>query len=534
MFAIAVNRKFVGKMPYPAPEDAWKSFNGNFTNEHLSAEDLITCIQQGFAFTTHHHRYRKAENFTQGQHIALDFDTEDERSTLEALAAHPFISSYATFLCTTPSHTTRTPRARVVFLLDRPIRNVEKYTLLAHALVDVIPYADKTCKDATRFYFGAVGCEVVRLGNILTLEEAGEVIVRPHQARLALEEQKRKNERQALIEKYGFVQANEEVKTRYINAAFDNAEEKVKRAGKGERHHALLRQSRNLAGFLDATWVPTGAVNEERIRAVMLSASIYNGEVKDYGQANSELTIRDGILYGRGLPWEEPVWRNDGEKVVAVDEDDEYTPSQLIPDVTLTAEQAERERQAIDSIYQTGYWKGYHDAMTTAHREMWGNLAISNAMIDQFQLGYNPKEESLTIPYLTPDGTLSNIEYYDTTTGEIRYAVQTPSLFCAWDSNETQSVIILDDSLAALRSFAYAFNHQVGVYGLPNLPVNKSALDPILHRHPILLTTAPLDSERIAPLRAHVPVVRIPIGFTDLLNKGMNPIQLQRYLRQAV
>lgn len=421
----------------------------------------------------------------------------------------------------------------MVFLLDRPIRNVEKYTLLTRALVRVIPYADQTCKDATRFYFGAIGCEVVRLGNILTLEDAGEVIVAPYKAQLALEAQQRQAERQALLDKYGHIQANEETKVRYINAVFDNAEEKVKRAGKGERHHTLLRQTRNLAGFLNASWVPIGTVSEERIRAVMLSASIHNGEVRDYGQANSELTIRDGITYGKDEPWEEPVWRTDGEKVVAVDEDDEY-PSELIPALTLTAEQAQQERHAIESVYQAGYWKGYHDAMAVEQRELWKQLAIGDSLIDRFQLGYNPTAESLTIPYLTPDGTLSNIEYYNTTTGEVSYEVQSPSLFCAWDSDEAQSVIILDDSLSALRSLARTLDYQVGVYALPHLPVDKSALDPILHRHPTVFTTAPLDSERIAPLRAHVPVVRIPIGFTDLLNRGMDFTQFQRYLRQAV
>jgi len=136
-------------------------------------------------------------------------------------------------------------------------------------------------------------------------------------------------------QRYGEIHANDDSKITYINRIFEKAEEKVRLAGHGERHHTLLRMTRHLAGFLDALWVPVGVVSESRIRDTMMSGSIANGEVRDYGEENSETTIRDGIQYGKTKPYEEPIWRisQRGQVVAATSEPELLLPEEPDPAV---------------------------------------------------------------------------------------------------------------------------------------------------------------------------------------------------------
>lgn len=181
--AISNNRAKAGKIQQ-ADKDAWRVFNGSFQNVEIEPGKLLALIQQGYAYTPQHHNYRHSKNFAAGQHIALDMDTGDSQSSIAVLLQNEFIAKHATFIHTTPSHTESNPKARVVFVLDRPITNKEKYALLAESLVDRFGTADKACKDAARFFYGAMGCQSHWLGNILTLESAAGELVRPYQQKL--------------------------------------------------------------------------------------------------------------------------------------------------------------------------------------------------------------------------------------------------------------------------------------------------------------------------------------------------------------
>ena len=83
-------------------------------------------IYAGHLFTTWHQTTGDTNNYELGQHIGVDFDTEDERSTLRYLAKDKFISRYANLIYTTPSHRPEAPRARVLFLLDTPIHQAKE------------------------------------------------------------------------------------------------------------------------------------------------------------------------------------------------------------------------------------------------------------------------------------------------------------------------------------------------------------------------------------------------------------------------
>lgn len=169
-FQIAVNRNYTGKIPQSATKSVWYQFNHSFKTETLDLEGLIAVIRAGYAITAVHNNERKKDNFVSAQHIGLDFDTEDEQSSLDVLQADPFIAGYGALIHTSASHTPEKPRARVLFILDKPITDADCYARYAEALVARFHVADKHCTDPVRIWFGSKDCEYRLLGNVLPAE----------------------------------------------------------------------------------------------------------------------------------------------------------------------------------------------------------------------------------------------------------------------------------------------------------------------------------------------------------------------------
>ena len=182
---IAINPHHKNKMPNNLSPSAmrnwWRIFNGGFSNFDLpDVAMLINGIRKGYAYTAQHDRYRKAGNFRYGQHVGLDFDTGDYNSSFDGILEDKFIQDNASFIHTTASHTSNSPRARVVFILDRPISSVKKYSLLTEAFAETYKtngHADPSCKDPVRLFFGSQGCDIFFLGNTLTLESAANIVL---------------------------------------------------------------------------------------------------------------------------------------------------------------------------------------------------------------------------------------------------------------------------------------------------------------------------------------------------------------------
>lgn len=160
---------FDGKIPHGDP--LWQEFNGSFENFDIDSLEIANFIYMGHPFTTwHKNKWRHSKNYELGQHLAIDFDTEDERSTLAHLAKDKFVQKYAHLIYTTPSHTPATPRARVLFTLDTPIYQAKNYALAASALLWLFGAADRQCKDACRFFYGSKNAEIEYLANELPLD----------------------------------------------------------------------------------------------------------------------------------------------------------------------------------------------------------------------------------------------------------------------------------------------------------------------------------------------------------------------------
>lgn len=175
-YKIAISRyPLTAKIPPGDP--IWNRFNSSFDNLELTPQEIMTTVYNGQSMTTQHkNHWRKAENYICGQHIGLDFDSEDEKSTIPYLVKDKFISKNAAFIHTTISHKPEAPRARVIFLVDTPIMQAKNYTLAVTALLWLFGSADRQCKDAVRFFYGAIGCKVENVGNVLPLETVKKVI----------------------------------------------------------------------------------------------------------------------------------------------------------------------------------------------------------------------------------------------------------------------------------------------------------------------------------------------------------------------
>jgi hypothetical protein len=175
-YKIALSRmELTEKIPHGSP--MWTFFNASFDNLELTAPDLACAIFAGKAQTTHHRdRWRTGANYLCGQSLGLDFDTEDERSTLKALTADKFLARHAAILHTTMSHTPDKPRARAVFVLDTPIMQACNYALAATALLWLFGTADRQCKDAARFWYGSPDCDMELPEHVLPLATLRKVI----------------------------------------------------------------------------------------------------------------------------------------------------------------------------------------------------------------------------------------------------------------------------------------------------------------------------------------------------------------------
>lgn len=102
------------------------------------------------------------QNWTSTQVFALDFDDGDKTPeetihTLQANGIHPQLW-YSTF-----TSTTDIPKYRVVLFAEKPITDIQERDFIYKGLLQMVPYADSTCKNAGRIFFG--GKEAVILNT---------------------------------------------------------------------------------------------------------------------------------------------------------------------------------------------------------------------------------------------------------------------------------------------------------------------------------------------------------------------------------
>lgn len=170
MFKIAIsNIALHGKIP--AGDARWGQFNDSFDNLELDVMDIANAIYTGRSFTTWHNGRRCIDNFVLGQHIAVDMDSGDKRSSFDLLKRHEFVRMYGNLIYSTPSHTEQAPRSRILFLLDQPITDSIAYQAAAKFICSLFDGCDSACTDASRFFYGSLNCNIELMHQILPLNE---------------------------------------------------------------------------------------------------------------------------------------------------------------------------------------------------------------------------------------------------------------------------------------------------------------------------------------------------------------------------
>jgi replicative DNA helicase len=122
----------------------------------ISVYDLSQHILNGNAWAVGVYKgnHRKSETFQSSQILALDLD---ENVSIETAIARPDIAQYAALVHSTPGHTENKAKTRVVFILDRPIADGEKWEKAARGMLYWFTALrpDEKCKDRARFFYGS-------------------------------------------------------------------------------------------------------------------------------------------------------------------------------------------------------------------------------------------------------------------------------------------------------------------------------------------------------------------------------------------
>lgn len=259
----------------------WRRINGGFRPRRGTPRMLARLVQEGHPYTAVHNGYRHERYFVLGQTPSMDFDTGDERSSFGALLEDDFIRENATFLYTTPSHTEGNPRARVVFILDRPIRAPRLYAAIARGMVMHYQMSDPSCKDASRIFFGSAGCKIQWLGNRPDIHAFSDMI----EAVLKQDEEEMERLRSRVIESVSDATVMSEVH-RHLRT--------VSNAPDGERHITRLRIAKLFGGMVAA-----GYISREEATQALLNAALTN---TDSPHELVERDIVDGLRSGLGSP----------------------------------------------------------------------------------------------------------------------------------------------------------------------------------------------------------------------------------------
>jgi hypothetical protein len=286
-----INRTVRGKMPTDATAEDWRRYNGSFERQDLTAHGLAAEIYRGYAFAPVFEKGRRVkDNFAAAWHIALDFDTGDERSSLQALAGDEFADWFASFAYTTPSSTATAPRARLVFVFphDEPITDISEYEELYRALLWRYPAADQATKDAVRLFYGSPGCELWANWSIF-----------PAPARAVAIEQYREHLAET-APPLPAVQITGGDYHRYAVKALENSAERITQATPGERHGRIWAAGLLLGELAAADWSGIGPadVDSAAARLVDLGTAVYSPDRRD----EVERTLNDAVERGKRTP----------------------------------------------------------------------------------------------------------------------------------------------------------------------------------------------------------------------------------------
>ena len=168
-FKLSVNRHIIDKPNRGDPVNQAL----NWHSVELNIDDLILEIGKGRAFSAQFKGgHRKSSNFICSDVIAVDIDGA---VSIEDALDNSYITSNATFLYTTPSHSESEHRFRIVFLTNSTITSSEDWKNALRGAGRNLG-GDPSIKDAARQFYGSKSGIFHRFGNILSDSELQHLI----------------------------------------------------------------------------------------------------------------------------------------------------------------------------------------------------------------------------------------------------------------------------------------------------------------------------------------------------------------------
>jgi hypothetical protein len=157
---LSINTKIVGKC---APQDL--SHAGAWQQVSLTMEGLAEHIGKGhpwMAALLNNGGERWQANANYAEIVGVDIDAG---MMIEEALNNPFIAAHCALLIESASSKPEHHKFRLVFVFPAPIEGWENIRRCNRYLIDLIGVADKACKDASRFFFGAPGREPILVSS---------------------------------------------------------------------------------------------------------------------------------------------------------------------------------------------------------------------------------------------------------------------------------------------------------------------------------------------------------------------------------
>ncbi len=144
-----------------------------FRSIDVSIDELIDLIKKGYAFSAQFKNgYRKTENFICSDFVAVDIDSG---LTLEEAKSNEFIQSNALFIYTTPSHTEKANRFRIVFQTPHTIIDKDEWKKSLQGVGRKFG-GDPAVKDGARLFYGNTEAQIFRFDQKLSEEAFKEIV----------------------------------------------------------------------------------------------------------------------------------------------------------------------------------------------------------------------------------------------------------------------------------------------------------------------------------------------------------------------
>ena len=282
---VMISRHVKGKMPKDATKDDWREFHTSFRAVNTTAHGLAVEIYRGYSFCPLYFGRRLKQNFVRAWHIAVDFDTADDRSSLESLSQIDLVKNFASFAYTTASHKPEQPKARVVWILEESITDLELFENLFKALLWKIPFADQGVKDGLRLYYGSPLCTVWGNWSLMPPITVDKIITEYQEA----------HPKRVEIERAVKVSPSD-VGMTYLDKKREIVLGKLAAARDGEKHKTLFNMAILLGGFAASGYYSINEVEADLKRVVDTEM---NG-ISNYAAAYQ--TIEDGLKIGLSKP----------------------------------------------------------------------------------------------------------------------------------------------------------------------------------------------------------------------------------------